>query len=140
MSTIQEIMQVGVGMPDREAFARFSCDVLGFPTSTSEDGSVTYMRTDRYPHRLVASMAEKPALNYVCFDVGGPDELSEWKKRLTAKDINCQPGNPEECRLRGVADFIEFKDPDGHTLALSHGFQIARDPVHYARESNVIGL
>jgi len=35
MGTIKEIMQVGVIMPDREAFARFSRDMLGFPTSDS---------------------------------------------------------------------------------------------------------
>jgi hypothetical protein len=44
MSTIQEIVRIGVGMPDREKFARFSHDVLGFPTTNSPDGTVTYMR------------------------------------------------------------------------------------------------
>jgi hypothetical protein len=30
-----------------------------------------------------------------------------------------------------VADFIEFKDPDGHPLALSYGFEIGKEPVRY---------
>ena len=52
MNTIKEIMQIGVGMPDRETFADFSHDMLGLPTTNSPDGTVTYMRVDRYQHRL----------------------------------------------------------------------------------------
>src|SRR5206468_9091824 len=44
------------------------------------------------------------------------------------------------CLERQVADFIEFKDADGHPLALSYGFEIDKDPVRYTRELNVVGL
>ena len=85
MSTIKEIMQIGVGMPNRETFAHFSRDVLGFPTTNSPDGTVTYMRVDRYPHRLAARTAPEPVLNYIALDVGGPDALAEWKNEFAAK-------------------------------------------------------
>ena len=140
MSTIKEIMQIGVGMPDREAFGRFSHDILGFPTNNSPDGTVTYTRVDRYPHRLVARTAPEPMLNYISFDVGGPDALSEWKTRLAAKAINWRPASREECLERQVADFIEFKDPDSHPLGLSYGFETEKEPVRYTRELNVTGL
>jgi phage-related protein len=53
------------------------------------------------------------------FDVGGPDALAEWKTKLAVKDLGWRPGSKGECLERQVADFIEFKDPDGHPLALS---------------------
>ena len=140
MSAIKEIMQIGVGMPDRETFARFSHEILGFPITNSRDGTVTYMRVDRYPYRLAARTAPEPVLNYIAFDVGGPDALSEWKTKLAAKDIDWRRGSREECLERQVADFIELKDSDGHHLALSYGFEIGKEPVRYTRELNVTGL
>jgi hypothetical protein len=100
MSTIKEIMQIGVGMPDRATFAHFSHDMLGLPTTNSPDGTVTYTRVDRYPHRLAARTAPEPVLNYIAFDVGGPDALSEWKTKLAAKDIDWRAGSREECLER----------------------------------------
>lgn len=140
MAAIQEIMQVGVGMPERQAFARFAHDILGFPTTDSPEGTVTYMRVDGYPYRLAARTAPEPVLNYLAFDVGGPDALAEWKTALAAKNIDWRAGSREEIRERQVADFIELKDPDGHPLALAHGFETAREPVRYTRELNVTGL
>jgi hypothetical protein len=93
MTTIKEIMQIGVGMPDREAFAQFSRDMLGFPTTNSPDGNVTYMRVDRYPHRVAARTAPEPVLNYIGFDVGGPDALAEWKTKLAAQPMDWRPGS-----------------------------------------------
>ena len=112
MSTIKKIMQVGVGAPDRKAFADFSHDMLGLPTTNSPDGNATYLRVDRYPHRLAACTAGEPVLNYIGFGVGGPDALAEWKTQLRAKDIAWCTGSRDECSERQVADFIEFKDPD----------------------------
>src|SRR4029077_3682702 len=140
MTTIQDIMQIGVGMPDREEFANFARDMLGLPATTSLDGKVTYVRPDRYQHRIAARTAPEPVLNYIGLDVGGPNELAEWKTKLGAGDIDWRPGSREECFERHVADFIEFKDPDGHPLALSYGFEIDKEPVRYTRDLNVTGL
>jgi 2,3-dihydroxybiphenyl 1,2-dioxygenase len=140
MSTIKDIMQVGVGVPDRAAFARFCNDMLGFPTSDSADGKVTYMRVDGYRHRVAARTAPAPVLDYIGFDVGGPEELAQWKGKLAAKNIDCRPGSKEECLERRLAGFIEFKDPDGHRLALAHGFETAKEPVRYTRELKITGL
>jgi hypothetical protein len=63
--TIQEIMQVGVGMPDCERFANFTRDMLGFPATRSPDGKITYVRADRYQHRIAARTAPQPILSYV---------------------------------------------------------------------------
>jgi 2,3-dihydroxybiphenyl 1,2-dioxygenase len=140
MTKIEDIMQIGVGMPDRDRFAQFSRDALGLPTTDSPDGTVTYVRADRYQHRIAARTSPVPTLNYIGFDVGGAAALAEWKKELRDKDIDWRPGSREECLERQVADFIEIKDPDGHPLALSYGFGIGQEPVRYTRDLNIVGL
>ncbi len=140
MTKIQEIMQVGVGMPDCERFANFAREMLGLPTSKSPDGKVTYVRPDRYQHRIAARTAPEPVLNYIGFDVGGRDQLAEWETKLGAGGIDWRRGSREECVERHVADFIELKDPDGHPLALSYGFEIDKEPVRYTRDLSVLGL
>ena len=69
MTAIQEIMQVGVGMPDREKFERFARDILGFPSTRSPDGKVTYLQTDQHHHRIAARAAPQPVLDYVVVKV-----------------------------------------------------------------------
>jgi 2,3-dihydroxybiphenyl 1,2-dioxygenase len=140
MTKIHDIMQVGVGMPDRERFESFARDLLGFPVSRSPDGKVTYVRSDQYQHRIAARTATQPVLNYVGFDVGGPQQLAEWETKLTAAGIRWRQGGPEECAERHVANFIEFPDPDGHPLALAHGFEVDNEPVRYTRELSVLRL
>lgn len=140
MATIYDIMQVGVGVPDRERFEKFARDMLGFPVARSPDEKVTYVRPDHYQHRIAARTAPEPVLRYVGFDVRGPEELAEWEKKLTAKGIDWRHSTPEERVERHVTDFIEFKDPDGHRLALSYGFEVDKEPVQYTRDLSVLRL
>ena len=140
MTAIQEIMQVGVGMPDREKFERFARGILGFPSTRSPDGKVTYLQTDQHHHRIAARAAPQPVLDYVGFDVGGSQQLTQWEPKLTALGIEWRSGRPEECAARHVTNFIEIKDPDGHPIALSSGFEINQQPVRYTRDLSVLRL
>ena len=140
MPTIQEIIQIGVGTPEREKFTTFARDMLGFPATTTPDGKVTYIRPDRYQHRIAARAAAAPVLNYIGLDVGGAKELADWKSKLGTEGIDWRPGSREECVERHVADFVEFRDPDGHPLALSYGFEVDDEPVRYSRDLKVVGL
>jgi 2,3-dihydroxy-p-cumate/2,3-dihydroxybenzoate 3,4-dioxygenase len=140
MANIRDIIQVGVGMPERESFEKFARDLLGFPASRSGDGKVTYLRTDQYPHRIAAYTAPSPILQYVGLDVGGRTELSEWETKLSHEGVHWRRGAATECAERQVSEFIEFKDPDGHTLALAYGFERLEDPVRYTRELRILRL
>lgn len=140
MPIIRDIVQVGVGVPDREKFENFTRDLLGFTAHRSADGSVTYVRPDLYPYRIAAYTAAQPALQYIGFDVGGREQLAAWEARLTDEGIAWRRGESKECAERQVSDFIQFQDPDGHVLALSHGFKPASDPVRYTRDLRVLGL
>ena len=60
MGTIRDIVQVGVGVPDRERFENFARDLLGLPVTRSPDGKVTYVRPDQYQHRIAARTAAEP--------------------------------------------------------------------------------
>jgi 2,3-dihydroxy-p-cumate/2,3-dihydroxybenzoate 3,4-dioxygenase len=137
--TIREIMQVGVGVPDREKFETFARDMLGFPV-LRPDRSISYVRSDQYQHRIAVSTTPQPVLRYVSFDVGGSDQLAGWTSKLTVPGIAFRYGTPAQCAERQVSDFIEFKDPDGHGLALAHGFEIDDSPVGYTRDLKVLRL
>jgi 2,3-dihydroxy-p-cumate/2,3-dihydroxybenzoate 3,4-dioxygenase len=89
---------------------------------------------------VAARTSPEPVLNYISFDVGGHEALAEWRTMLDAKAIAWRQGGRQECLERRVVDFIELNDPDGHTLALSHGFQSDNEPVRYTRELKVNGL
>ena len=111
MTTIRDIMQVGVGIPDRERFENFARDMLGFPASRSTDGKVTYVRPDRYRHRIAAYTAPEPVLRYIGFDVGGPQQLAEWEIKLTAQGIHWRHSSPQDSHITGIAHrfFVDLK-------------------------------
>jgi catechol 2,3-dioxygenase-like lactoylglutathione lyase family enzyme len=119
---VREIMQVGVGVPDREKFESFARDMLGFPVLRSPDGRISYVRTDQYRHRIAAITALEPVLRYVSFDIGGSEQLAGWASKLNAAGIAFRCGTPVQCVERGVSEFIEFKDPDGHVLVFAVRF------------------
>jgi 2,3-dihydroxy-p-cumate/2,3-dihydroxybenzoate 3,4-dioxygenase len=140
MVTIRDIIQVGVGVPDRESFESFARNLLGFPVYRSDDEKITYLRPDRYPHRIAVHRALKPVLQYVGFDVGGREQLADWERKLSSEGIQWRRGSETECAERRVTDFIEFSDPDSHALSLTYGFEPVTDPVRYTRELRVVGL
>jgi 2,3-dihydroxybiphenyl 1,2-dioxygenase len=140
MTSIKEIMQVGVGAPDLESFDNFAREALGFAVSKSSEGKISYVRADPYHHRIAASAAPAPILRYIGFDVGGAEQLAGWETKLGSARIEWRRGTRDECIERHVSAFIEFEDPDGHHLALACGFDVADEPVRYSRELSVVGL
>jgi 2,3-dihydroxybiphenyl 1,2-dioxygenase len=140
MTTIKDVVQIGVSTPEREKFAEFTRDMLGFRSQPSPDGNISYIKSDSYQHRIAARSAAQPTIEYIALDVGGPEELAQWKTRLSAEGIDWRHGERDERDERHVADFIQFKDPDGHPLALSYGFDVDRSPVNYTREIKVVGF
>jgi 2,3-dihydroxybiphenyl 1,2-dioxygenase len=140
MTTIKEIMQVGVGVPDRENFENFAREMLGVSVSRSPDGKLSYVRPDPYQHRISARTTAEPILFYVGFDVGDAQQLAGWETKLTAAGVDWRRSTRDECIERHVSEFIEFKDPDGHHLALAYGFEVEKEPVRYSRELNVLRL
>jgi extradiol dioxygenase len=140
MATIKDVVQIGVSTPERKKFAEFTGSMLGFPSSASPNGNITYIRSDNYQHRIAARTAPQTAIDYIALDVGGPDELTQWKTKLSAQGIDWRQGGRDEIDERHVADFIQFKDPDGHPLALSYGFGVEKTPVSYTRDVNVVGF
>ncbi len=138
MPQILDIADVGVGLPDRKRFEQFSEEILGFPAFRSEDHAVTYVRWDAFHHRLALYDAPRNELRYIAFDVGNQAEMDAWAKILEDKGIAVRRGSPAECAQRQVAGFIEFKDPDGHPIALGHGFALGNGPVRFTRELSAL--
>ncbi len=138
MAQILDIADVGVGVQDRKRFEQFSEEILGFPTFRSLDQAVTYVRWDGFHHRLALYDAPGNELRYIAFDVGNQAGMEEWAKTLSGKGIAVRRGSPAECAQRHVAGFVEFRDPDGHPIALGHGFELGREAVRFNRELSVL--
>ncbi len=138
MAQILDIADVGVGVPDRKRFEQFSEEMLGFPTFRSQDQAVTYVRWDDFHHRLALFDTPQHELRYVAFDVGDEAQMEQWSKTLGSKGVAVRRGTPAECAQRQVAGFIEFRDPDGHRIALGYGFALGKEPVRFHRELSVL--
>jgi 2,3-dihydroxy-p-cumate/2,3-dihydroxybenzoate 3,4-dioxygenase len=138
MAQILDIAQVGVGVPDRQRFEQFSAEMLGFPTCRSQDQGVTYVRWDGFHHRLALYDAPGNELRYIAFDVGSQAEMDQWAKVLDGKGIAVRRGSPAECAQRHATGFIDFRDPDGHPIALGYGFTLGKEPASFTRNLSVL--
>ena len=63
MTTIKDVVQIGVSTPEREKFAEFTRDMLGFPSHTSPDGNISYIKSDNYQHRIAGRASGTSAAN-----------------------------------------------------------------------------
>ncbi|MNZ50396.1 Biphenyl-2,3-diol 1,2-dioxygenase [compost metagenome] len=67
------------------------------------------------------------------YEVADAAELAEVGQALVAAGFPHSPGSREECELRGVADFLHFRDPDGRRIEVAWGLADAAEPFHPGR-------
>lgn len=76
--TIREIMQVGVGLPDRGKFESFARDMLAFSVLRSSDGRISYVRADQYQHRMPPAQLRNRFCAMLVSSRDGSEQLAGW--------------------------------------------------------------
>lgn len=116
MVNLQDIRYVRLGTRDGDAAARYATTILGLEEAGRDAGAV-YLRSDARDHTLVYFEGD-PADHTVAFEVADGDALEAAAAEIEAHRLPVRLGTREECELRRVERFLQFRDPSGNGVDL----------------------
>ncbi len=116
MVNLQDIRYVRLGTRDVDAAARYATTVLGLEEA-GRDAGADFLRSDARDHTLVY-FAGDPADHTVAFEVADGDALEAAAAEIEAHRLPVRLGTREECELRRVERFLQFRDPSGNGVDL----------------------
>jgi 2,3-dihydroxybiphenyl 1,2-dioxygenase len=111
---------VGFKAADLEAWSRFGSDVLGLMPADAPEGALRF-RTDAQSWRVSVEQGAEDDIDFVGFEVSGPNALAEMAARLIAAGVPL--GNDDEVLAgeRGVTGLVSCRDPQGLRVEIYYG-------------------
>jgi len=133
-SGIEQLGYLGFGVKDLGAWETFMTKTLGLGLSRRfEDGGLAF-RMDDYAQRFVVVPGHDD-LAFVGWQMAGKDAMEALARRLSDAGIEVQRGTDEGRALRGVVDYVSFRDPSRNPIELFYGPTIESEPF----KSDVVG-
>lgn len=121
MIHLLDIRYVRLGTRDLQGAARYADKILGLRQNhrvgNSKHGQTIYFRSDARDHTL-AYFDGDPSDNTTGFEVRDLAELEAAAAELTHMGYEVRHGTADDCDMRRVAAFINFKDPSGNAIDL----------------------
>lgn len=111
---------LGVRASDLPAWSRFATDVLGLMPAPAADGELRF-RTDAQSWRLWVASGPEDDLDFVGFEVSGPEALAEIGERLKSAGVSVGNDDADLARARGVTGLISCRDPHGLRVEIYYG-------------------
>ena len=116
--SINALGYVRIAMQEPQQWVKAGCDILGFSSATSEDGSVR-LRLDEAPFRYLVERSDHEG--FVCAGWECPaEEFSGLVERLHAAGAEVQEGDAAGCAARSVGGFVSTRDPSGNLVEIFH--------------------
>lgn len=103
----------------------FASDVLG--AMVVEQGGDLLVRIDDRNFRLWIRRGASPVPR-IGWDAGDHESLQALRDKLERAGVATRPGSREECRDRGVLEFVHAQDPGGVPLELFVGQMYIKEP------------
>jgi 2,3-dihydroxybiphenyl 1,2-dioxygenase len=110
---------LGFGASNLDAWSAFATNVLGLMPGEARNGARRF-RTDSQAWRISVQAGDDD-LAYVGFEVAGPAQLTEVRRRLRDAGVATADGGVELVRDRGVTELVTCRDPDGLQVELYFG-------------------
>ena len=98
--SINGLGYVRIAMQDPQEWVKVGCDILGFTSTTSEDGSVR-LRLDEAPFRYLVERSDNDGFVCAGWECSA-GEFSGLVERLRATGAEVQEGDPAGCAARSV--------------------------------------
>jgi 2,3-dihydroxybiphenyl 1,2-dioxygenase len=113
---------------DVEAFDAFATHILGVQRGASPAPDVRSYRLDEKAQRILVRRGAAEDIAAVGFEAPSPHAFEAAVARARAAGAQPQAGTDDEARIRQVAEFAWFADPEGNRIELCHGLRDATEP------------
>ena len=111
-----------------DAFDAFATDILGLQRAASPGPGTTAYRLDEKAQRILVRQGDADDLVAAGFEAPSEAAFVAAIERARAAGASPQAGSADEARLRKVAEFVWFADPEGNRVELCRGLENASEP------------
>ena len=143
MINLKDIIYVRLGTRDLESASRYARTILGLEAVAAignpKHGQSLYFRSDTRAHTLCYFEGD-PREHTAGFEVAGSAELDAAAGELERLGHAVRRGAPAEAEARGVADFINFRDPSGNPIDLAVRPQFCGTRYFPSRDAGITGF
>ncbi len=112
---IAKLGYAGFNTPDVEAMLTYYTNVIGFTLVERGGDGAAYLRSVLDHHTLVLYPAKENSLRHIGLQIGGGQTLKDAATQLREQGIAVETQSDAQ---PGVAEQLEFTDPEGTTLQL----------------------
>ncbi|MBE3602115.1 VOC family protein [bacterium] len=120
MASVTQLGYLGLSVSDQNAWRKFATEVLGLEAADG-DGGALLLRMDEHHHRFILASGSDDDVSFVGWEVSDQRALRELSEQLKESGVETAAGTAEEARVRGVAEFIKFRDPSGIATEAYYG-------------------
>jgi biphenyl-2,3-diol 1,2-dioxygenase len=113
MASVKQLGYLGLNVKNLEEWERFATDILGLEIAGRRPDGTLLLRMDENHHRFILQQDDTDDLAFIGWEVTDAAELHELKSQLEAAGVGVKEGSRELAQLRGVAELISFRDPNG---------------------------
>ena len=111
---------LGFKAADLDAWSRFGVEVLGLMPAEAPPGALRF-RADAQSWRVSVEQGAEDDIDFVGFEVAGPEALAEMAARLTAAGVSLGVDDDALAGRRGVTGLVSCRDPHGLGVEIYYG-------------------
>ena len=127
MVGVTQLGYLGIGVRDLGEWGNYATNVLGLEVAaSSSEGAL--LRMDGHHHRFVLTDDGRDDIAFVGWQVDDAPQLAAIAERLQRAGVAVRAGTREEAERRHVRDLITFADPDGYSVEVFVGPELAAAP------------
>jgi biphenyl-2,3-diol 1,2-dioxygenase len=112
MTSVSQLGYLGLNVSNLAEWERFATELLGLEV-VDKTAQSFFMRMDEYHHRFIVQEGSEDDVAYIGWEVADERALQELERQLKSDGVEVVHGSAEEAKLRGVLDFLKFRDPSG---------------------------
>jgi 2,3-dihydroxybiphenyl 1,2-dioxygenase len=124
MTGVSQLGYLGIGVRDLGEWTNYATGVLGLQVAGSSSRGAL-LRMDGHHHRFVLTEDESDDIAFVGWQVDDAQQLTTIAERLQRAGVALRRGTREEAERRHVRELITFADPDGYSVELFVGPELA---------------
>jgi 2,3-dihydroxybiphenyl 1,2-dioxygenase len=120
MTSVSQLGYLGLNVSNLAEWERFATELLGLEV-VDKTAQSFFMRMDEYHHRFIVQEGSEDDVAYIGWEVADERALQELERQLKNDGVEIVHGSAEEAKLRGVLDFLKFRDPSGISVEAYFG-------------------
>ncbi len=133
MASVRELGYLGIGVSDAGSWHDLATSIYGMQVVPGDAGSTSYLRLDKFHHRLELRAGGGDDLEFAGWEVADAAALDAIAAQLEQGGVSVKAGTRDEADQRRVVGLIKCVDPSGIATEVFYGRPVNPAPYQPTR-------